>query len=89
MAAKSTTYEPDEARKAQLAIVDTFDKYRERAIAIRAERGQTPKYKTKWPLFNQYLGGGFGSEQRGELVIIAGETGTGKTTFVGNIIRPG
>lgn len=72
-------------RKAMLASYVSIEEYKEEAELLRPERGRTPGYPTRWHDFNQYLGGGFGSEHRGELVVIAGETNVGKSTFAENL----
>lgn len=72
-------------RKAQLTVVHDFSHYENQAKLIRAEMGTTPKYKTGWHRFDDYIGRGFGSDHRGELVVIVGESKIGKTTFMGNL----
>lgn len=78
-------YEPDPAMQAALATVDSFSDYRELAGKIYAEQGKTDLYPSGWKEFDQYIGGGFGSPNRGELVVIVADTGVGKSTFMTNL----
>src|SRR5947209_5289269 len=72
-------------RKLQLAhAVSVYDVH-SRAMLRMAEWGQTERYPTGWPQFDKYLYGGFGLYSDGELVVVAGETKIGKSTFVANI----
>ena len=75
----------DESLLAQLAKVEPWSKYRDKALRLRSEFGSTTRYKTEWGGFNQYIGGGFGSSEHGELVVVMGDTGVGKSTFVANL----
>ncbi len=50
-----------------------------------AEYGRTERFPTNWRHFNDYIGGGFGKKNEGELIVIAGETGIGKSTLAANI----
>lgn len=78
-------YEPDAEMKAALATVDPFSKYRDLAGKIYNENGRTDMYPTGWEQFDQYIGGGFGSKYRGELVVLVADTGVGKSTMMTNI----
>lgn len=78
-------YKPDKEMQARLSIVEPFSKYRKEADKLWSEYGRTDKYKTGWNKFDEFMGGGFGSEHRGELVVIAADTGIGKSTFLANI----
>lgn len=80
-----TNYEPDKEMQAALATVEPFSKYRNLAAKIFHEHGRTEMYKTGWELFDAYIGGGFGSPNRGELITIMADTGVGKSTFMTNI----
>jgi predicted ATP-dependent serine protease len=75
----------DDELAAQLTQVEPWSAYREKADRMNVEMGTTVRYKTKWPEFNDYLGGGFGSSEHGELVVIMGDTGLGKSTFAANL----
>lgn len=78
-------YTPDPAMQAALATVDSFSDYRDLAGKIYAEQGKTNLYPSGWPKLDEYLGGGFGSPHRGELVVIVADTGVGKSTFMTNL----
>lgn len=78
-------YNPDAEMKAALATVDSFSKYRDLAGKIYAEHGRTDLYRTGWDEFDEYIGGGFGSPHRGELVVLVADTGVGKSTFMTNL----
>ena len=78
-------YVPDPAMQAALATVDSFSYYRDLAGKIYAEQGKTNLYPSGWPKLDEYLGGGFGSPHRGELVVIVADTGVGKSTFMTNL----
>lgn len=78
-------YTPDKEMQAKLSIVEPFSKYAKEADKLWGEYGTTSRYKTGWKAFDTWLGGGFGSEHRGELVVIAADTGVGKSTFLANI----
>lgn len=83
--ARKTDYEPDEEMKARLSVVYPASHFKEEADILRKEYGRTNRYPTGWNALDDYLGGGFGSEHRGELVVLAGETGIGKTTLAANL----
>ncbi len=82
---KPKDYQPDDEMKARLSEVTKVADYKDRADKLWAELGTTPRYKTGWPIFDSYVGGGFGSEHRGELVVLAGETAVGKSTLAANL----
>lgn len=71
--------------KVELSKVESFAAYRESSALIHAEGGKTNAYTTGWSMFDDYLGGGFGSVNRGELVVLIADTGVGKSTFASNI----
>jgi len=74
-----------EKRKLQLAKATSVYDIHERAMLRMAEWGRTERYPTGWPQFDKYLHGGFGLYSDGELVVVAGETKIGKSTFVANV----
>lgn len=78
-------YNPTPEMAAQLSIVESFSAYRDLAAKIYAEDGKTEQYQTGWGRFDEYMGGGFGSANRGELVTLIADTGVGKSTFASNI----
>ena len=78
-------YNPSNDMAAALATVDSFADYRELAGKIYEEQGRTTMYPTGWKDFDAYIGGGFGSPHRGELVVIVADTGVGKSTFMTNL----
>lgn len=78
-------YKPNPDMEAALATVDTFADYRDLASKIYAEQGKTELYSSGWEEFDTYIGGGFGSPHRGELVVIVADTGVGKSTFMTNL----
>lgn len=78
-------YVPDAEMMAMLSTVDSFSQYREQAAKIYSEKGRTEMYQPGWEMFDDYIGGGFGSPNRGELVVIIADTGVGKSTFMTNI----
>lgn len=72
-------------RKAQLGRSVSIYSYHDRAQLWLAEYGKTDRYPTDWLGFNDYMYGGFGRFSDGELVVVGGETKTGKSTFVSHI----
>lgn len=78
-------YETSDDMKVDLSIVESFSAYRDEAAKIYAENGRTTQYQTGWERLDDYLGGGFGSANRGELVVLVADTGVGKSTFASNI----
>ena len=77
--------EMTEKRKLQLAKATSVYDIHERAMLRMAEWGKTNRYPTGWTQFDKYLHGGFGLMSDGELVVVAGETKIGKSTFVANV----
>lgn len=74
-----------EKRKIQLSSATSVFDIHDRAMVRMAEWGVTNRYPTGWPDFDKYIGGGFGLRSDGELVVVAGETKVGKSTFVANV----
>jgi predicted ATP-dependent serine protease len=74
-----------EKRKLQLAHAVSVYDIHDRAMLRMAEWGRTNRYPTGWAQFDKYLYGGFGLHSDGELVVVAGETKIGKSTFVANV----
>lgn len=72
-------------RKLQLSNATSLFDIHDRAMVRMQEWGKTSRYKTGWHKFDQYLYGGFGLKSDGELVVVAGDTKIGKSTFVANI----
>ncbi len=81
----SAPREMTEARKLQLSRAMSVYELYERTMARAADWGRTDRYPTAWAQFDKYLYGGFGRKTGGDLVVIAGETKIGKSTFAANI----
>lgn len=64
-----------------VSLCDIIDEIPEALL----EDGKTEAFPTGWTQFNKYIGGGFGKKQEGELIVVAGETGIGKSTLAANI----
>lgn len=70
-----------------------YDKYEDVTKALEKmvnswdEVGKTSKYSTGLPILDDYLGGGYGSETRGEVVLIHATAKTYKSTLAAQFIR--
>jgi len=82
---KNTNQPLTDDRKIALTEVHSIFDVRDAAILALKEDGRTERFPTSWTQFNDYLGGGFGKSTEGELIVIAGETGIGKSTLAANI----
>lgn len=59
----------------------------ERANELWVDVGKTDLYSTGLPVLDDYLGGGFGSEKSGELILIHSTSKTYKSTFSWQMVK--
>lgn len=70
-----------------------YDKYEDVDVALEKmkngwnEVGKTNRYSTGFPILDEYLGGGYGSTVRGEVVLMHATAKTYKSTFAIQFIR--
>lgn len=70
-----------------------YDKYEDVDAALEkmkngwSEVGKTNRYSTGFPILDEYLGGGYGSTVRGEVVLMHATAKTYKSTFAIQFIR--
>lgn len=70
-----------------------YDKYEDIDDALKkvksgwSETGKTDKYSTGFPILDDYLGGGYGSKTRGEVILLHATAKTYKSTLATQFIR--